>query len=146
MAAAHDHGMTRTAVWPCLVYRDAPAAIAFLRDAFGFEPRAVYRREGAPEIVEHAELRWPGGGGVMLGTHAKDDRPFSQRAPGTGVTYVVCDDVESLHARAIAAGATALRPLEDQSYGSRDFAVRDPEGNIWSFGTYAGHEGEPVDG
>jgi uncharacterized glyoxalase superfamily protein PhnB len=36
----------------------------------------------------------------------------------------------------VAAGGEIVRPLEDQDYGSRDFAVRDPEGNIWSFGTY----------
>jgi hypothetical protein len=40
------------------------------------------------------------------------------------------------HARAVAHGAEIVLELEDQSYGSRDYAARDPEGNLWSFGTY----------
>jgi uncharacterized glyoxalase superfamily protein PhnB len=40
----------------------------------------------------------------------------------------------------MAAGATLLRALNDTSYGSREFAVKDPEGNRWSFGTYRGAE------
>lgn len=43
-----------------------------------------------------------------------------------------------IHARAVAAGATMVRELVETDYGSLDFAVRDPEGNIWSFGTYRG--------
>ena len=46
---------------------------------------------------------------------------------------------DELYARATAAGAEVLAPLYDTDYGSRDFAVRDPEGNRWSFGTYRGH-------
>jgi uncharacterized glyoxalase superfamily protein PhnB len=44
--------------------------------------------------------------------------------------------VDSLHDTAAAAGAEIVLPPTDQDYGSRDFAARDPEGNIWSFGTY----------
>ena len=40
--------------------------------------------------------------------------------------------------RAVAAGAEVFHELEDQDYGSRDFAVKDPEGNLWNFGTYTG--------
>ncbi|HEY8339318.1 MAG TPA: VOC family protein [Egibacteraceae bacterium] len=133
-----DSTTAAAAVWPVLSYRDAPAAIAFLRDAFGFEERAVYTRDGDDRVVEHAELRWPSGGGVMLGTAAKDDSPFGRRRPGNDAVYLVCDDPDALYARATAAGAEVVRALSDTSYGSREFAVRDPEGNLWSFGTYAG--------
>jgi uncharacterized glyoxalase superfamily protein PhnB len=51
---------------------------------------------------------------------------------------VVTDDPDGLFARATSAGATVLRELYDTDYGSRDFAVIDPEGNHWSFGTYRG--------
>jgi uncharacterized glyoxalase superfamily protein PhnB len=74
----------------------------------------------------------------MLGTAGKDDSPFGQRTPGNDAVYVVCDDPDALFARATAAGAEVVRGLADESYGSRGFTVRDPEGNIWSFGTYAG--------
>jgi uncharacterized glyoxalase superfamily protein PhnB len=127
-----------SAVWPCLSYEDAPAAIEFLTAAFGFERRAVYTADGRPEVVEHAELRWPLGGGVMLGTAGKDDSAFGRRLPGNDSVYVVCEDPDALFARAAAAGAELVRELRDEDYGSRGFTVRDPEGTIWSFGTYAG--------
>ena len=128
----------RTQVWPTLVYHDARGALAFLADAFGFEERAVYARDGAPEVIEHAEMGWPGGGGIMLGTAGKDESAFGRRPAGAGSVYVVCDDPDGLFARATAAGAEVVRGLRDEDYGSRGFSVRDPEGNLWSFGTYAG--------
>jgi uncharacterized glyoxalase superfamily protein PhnB len=131
-----------TSVWPILSYRDAPAAIAFLAAAFGFEARAVHAREGDPSVIEHAELSWPPGGGIMLGTAGKDDSPFGRRTPGNDSVYVVCDDPDGLFSRATAAGAEVVRGLVDEDYGSRGFTVRDPEGNLWSFGTYSGAPGE----
>jgi uncharacterized glyoxalase superfamily protein PhnB len=127
------------AVWPVLSYRDARAAIAFLTTAFGFEERAVYARDGDPTIVEHAELRWPLGGGIMFGSSGKDDSPFGMRIPGNDSVYVVCRDPDALYERATAAGAEVVRGLVDEDYGSRGFTVRDLEGNLWSFGTYTGH-------
>jgi uncharacterized glyoxalase superfamily protein PhnB len=91
-------------------------------------------------VIEHAELGWPRGGGVMLGTAGKDDSEFGRRAPGNDSVYVVCDDPDALFARAQSAGAEVVRPLRDEDYGSRGFTVRDPEGTLWSFGTYRGHE------
>jgi uncharacterized glyoxalase superfamily protein PhnB len=48
----------------------------------------------------------------------------------------VTDDPDALHQRAVAAGAPIVRELSDTDYGSREFAARDLEGNLWSFGTY----------
>jgi uncharacterized glyoxalase superfamily protein PhnB len=56
---------------------------------------------------------------------------------------VVTDEPDALHDRAVAAGAEVVAPLHDTDYGSRDFAVRDPEGNLWSFGTYRGEPRTP---
>ncbi len=127
-----------TAVWPIFAFRDARAAVTFLVDAFGFEERALYARDDDPSIVEHGELRWPTGGGIMFGSAGKDDSPFGRRAPGNHSVYVVCDDPDALFERATAAGAEVVGGLTDQPYGSREFTVRDPEGNLWSFGTYRG--------
>jgi uncharacterized glyoxalase superfamily protein PhnB len=127
-----------THIWPTFTYEDAPAAMAFLHDAFGFEQVACYTREGDPSIVEHAQMRWPLGGGIMLGSASRDEGPFSARKTGNDAVYVVCDDPDGLCARATGAGAELIRGLADEDYGSRGFSVRDPEGNIWSFGTYAG--------
>jgi uncharacterized glyoxalase superfamily protein PhnB len=132
---------TTTYVWPILTFSDARAAMRFLTEAFGFEEAAVYAREGDDSAVEHGELRWPLGGGIMFGTAGKDDSPFGRREPGNDSVYVVCGDADVLFARATAAGAEVVRGLVDEDYGSRGFTVRDPEGNLWSFGTYAGTGG-----
>ncbi len=129
---------TPPTVWPILTFRNARAAADFLVKAFGFEVRGIYGREDDPSIVEHGELRWPLGGGVMFGSAGKDDGPFGTRLPGNDSVYVVCDDPDALFARATAAGAEVVRGLKDEDYGSRGFSVRDPEGNVWSFGTYRG--------
>ena len=127
-----------TAVWPILAFSDARAAIDFLVEAFGFEHRAAYAREDDPSVIEHAELRWPLGGGIMCGTAGKDDSPFGRRTPGNDSVYVVCDNPDALFEQATSRGAEVVRGLADEDYGSRGFTVRDPEGNLWSFGTYRG--------
>jgi uncharacterized glyoxalase superfamily protein PhnB len=127
---------TRTIVWPTLRYRDAQAAITFLVEAFGFEKTAVYTGKDE-SIVDHAELRWPGGGGVMLGS-ARPESAIAALPPGAGSIYIVVDDPDALYARAKAAGATFALDLHDEDYGSREFTARDPEGVFWSFGTYPG--------
>ncbi len=127
-------------VWPTLRARDARALIRFLVEAFGFEETVVY---GDGDRVAHAQLTWPPGGGIMLGSAPEpgsgdpgnDAWPLR---PGSFGAYVVTDEPDALFARATGAGATVLRELHDTDYGSRDFAVRDPEGNRWSFGTYRG--------
>jgi uncharacterized glyoxalase superfamily protein PhnB len=118
-------------VWPTLIARDPRALITFLVDALGFEETVVYA-EG--DQVHHAELAWPPGGGIMLG-----QADPGSAGPGTLRTYTVCDDPDTLFKRAVDHGATVVRELTDQDYGSREFSVRDPEGNQWSFGTYRGH-------
>jgi uncharacterized glyoxalase superfamily protein PhnB len=126
--------MSETMIWPSVRYSDAHAAIQFLIDAFGFERVAVYE---TGDRVDHAELRWPAGGGVMLGSTSRDDSSIADLPAGTGSVYVVTDDVEGLFKRACAAGATVVREPRDESYGT-GFTVRDPEGVFWSFGTYRG--------
>ena len=120
--------------WPCLTYVDAPAAIRFLVDVLGFSQRAAYPGDDGREIA-HAELRWPEGGGVMLGSPRTKGPDVP---PGTGLVYVQTDDPDAVHARAVAAGADVVQPLTEMEYGSRECAVRDPEGVVWSFGTYGG--------
>lgn len=122
-------------VWPTLRARDAPKLIAFLVDALGFE-EALVIRDG--DRVHHAELAWPPGGGVMLGSERDEPTDPWKLAPGSFGGYAVTDDPAGLYARAVAAGADVIRELHDTDYGSREFAVRDPEGNLWSFGTYRG--------
>jgi uncharacterized glyoxalase superfamily protein PhnB len=127
-------------VWPALRARDARGLIRFLVDAFGFVENVAWgdRPDGGGDVVVHAQLDWPEGGGIMLGSarESPDDRWPVQ--PGTAGCYVVTGDPDAVHSRAVAAGAEITDPLHDTDYGSREFGARDPEGNRWSFGTYRG--------
>lgn len=127
-----------TNVWPCINYRDAHAAIDWLKDAFGFDATLVVPGDES-RPVPHAELRTPGGGGIMLGSATEGDDPFGSLPTGVTAVYVVVDDPDAVFARCTAAGAEVVRPLADETdYEQRGFTVRDPEGNVWSFGTYPG--------
>jgi uncharacterized glyoxalase superfamily protein PhnB len=123
-------------VWPGFRCRDSLGLIKFLVDAFGFESTLVVADGG---VVHHAELRWPLGGGVMCSdTREAEDELHAQLPTGPVSIYVVCDDPDALFERARSHGAEVLQGLKDEDYGSRGFTVRDPEGNVWNFGTYRG--------
>ena len=123
-------------VWPTLRANDARALIRFLVDVVGFEETAVY---GEGDVIDHAELSWPLGGGVMFGSDRETDSNDTGPTPaGTFSAYVVVDEPDALCARIRAGGAEVIVDLHDTDYGSRDFAIRDPEGNRWYFGTYRG--------
>lgn len=133
--------MTNTAEnlsWPCLSYRDAHAAIEVLKDAFGFEATLVVPGDETRPVA-HAELRLPNGAGVMLGSHAPGDDPFASKPAGAASVYLVVEDPDALFTKATAAGCEVVRPLQDETdYEQRAFTVSDPEGNLWTVGTYAG--------
>lgn len=120
-------------------YRDAPAAIDWLCRVFGFERHAVY--EGPNGTIAHAELSL-GGGMILLGS--MNDTPFARliRQPDeiggmeTRSVYLRVDDADEVYRRAKAAGAEIVLELEDAGYGGRGFTCRDPEGRLWSVGTY----------
>jgi uncharacterized glyoxalase superfamily protein PhnB len=126
----------RPTIFPALRYRDADAALAWLKEAFGFSEQAVHRdADGRPA---HVELRL-GAGLVMFGQYRDDGWLGGARPDPLASTlsiYVVVEDPDAHHARALAAGARIVRELTDESYGSREYSARDLEGNLWSFGTY----------
>lgn len=122
-------------IWPCINYVDAPAAIDFLTRAFGFVAHAVHR-DGSR--VVHAELLFPEGGGIMLGSAARDGTAFERLPPGASAVYVATDAPSGLYTRATKIGAKVIRELRRAPLGGSDFIVEDPEGNVWSFGDYRG--------
>jgi uncharacterized glyoxalase superfamily protein PhnB len=126
-------------VYPTYTYRDARAAIDWLSRAFGFEAVAVHPPEGGQ--VAHAELALDGAV-IMLGSEGAGD-PRVHCPPGSGATYVATDDIDRLFERAVAVGAEVVRAPGDTDHGSREFSVRDSEGNIWSFGTYRAQVARP---
>jgi uncharacterized glyoxalase superfamily protein PhnB len=130
--------MTETApgtatFYASLLYEDADAAIEWLERVLGCERREVHRDESGG--IAHAELSF-GGSIVMLGSAGVGREPFRSIPAGDRLLYCAVDDVDRLHDRAVASGAEIALPLTDTDYGSRDFTVRDLEGNLWAFGTY----------
>jgi uncharacterized glyoxalase superfamily protein PhnB len=123
-------------IFPALRYRDPEAAIEFLKRTFGAGEQVVYRRDDGS--IQHAQLELEGQL-IMLG-QASGEGWLAGEPPNplasTISLYVVVSDPDGHHARAVAAGANVVRELEDMEYGSREYGVRDLEGNLWSFGTY----------
>jgi uncharacterized glyoxalase superfamily protein PhnB len=124
-------------VWGTFQAQDALAMIEFLA-GLGFEKTAVYAGDDDPAVVHHAQLDWPEGGGVMFGSHKPPGPGVWSRPTGGASFYVVTADPRAVHARAQALGADILRAPSETDYGSVEFALADPEGNHWSFGTYPG--------
>ena len=130
---------TTATIVPSLRYRDAPAAIDWLCRAFGFERHLVV--QGAGGTVDHAQLVF-GNGMIMLGSAPADEPepPRAGRDPtgaaGWKSPYVIVDDVDAHCDRAVAEGARLVMSPADQDYGGRLYSCRDPEGNIWNFGSY----------
>jgi uncharacterized glyoxalase superfamily protein PhnB len=127
-------------VWPILHYHDTGRVLEFLVHAFGFhETLAVADDDG--DII-HAELAWPGGGAIVFGSTKHTGGVHGEMRPGTNACYVVADDIDAVHQRASAAGAEIIQPPHETTFGSgvatRAFTARDPEGNLWTFGTYRG--------
>ena len=123
-------------LYPTLRCRDEEAMMRWLKDVVGFTERVVYRNEDG--VVQHAELAF-GSSILMLGQCRDDEYGRLVGAPEgrrTNSLYVAVNDPDALHARAKAAGSKIEMELRDTDYGSRDFACRDPEGNLWNFGTY----------
>jgi uncharacterized glyoxalase superfamily protein PhnB len=125
-------------VIPTLRYHDAPKAIAWLGEAFGFEPHLVVEGEG--NTIEHAQLTF-GEGMIMLGSVRENDygdlvTTVKDVGRPTAAAYVIVDDVDAHAQRAREAGAEVVLEPEDQDYGGRLYTCRDLEGNVWSFGSY----------
>jgi len=124
---------------PLMRYRDLAAALEWLQEAFGFERQvAVSDSDGA---VIYAQMTY-GTSMLMLGAVRDTDLDNLMRQPDevggieTQSCYVVIEDADAHHARAVAAGAEVLLGLKSDGLGRRGYSCRDPQGHIWSFGTY----------
>lgn len=123
----------KPSMFPGLRYKDAQKAVRWLGEAFGLEQHFVV--PGPEDTIAHAQLKF-GNGVVMLGSAPKKPDPGSPIDSWTHGIYVHVEDIEAHYERAVAAGARIVRELEDTEYGSREYSAEDPEGNLWSFGTY----------
>ena len=94
---------------------------------------------GDSGTIAHAQLGF-GNGMIMLGS-ARDDAfgklikpPKALGGTGSQGSYVVVEDADKHYARAVA--AEVVMEIQDQDYGGRGYSCRDPEGHVWSFGSY----------
>lgn len=126
---------------PCLRYRNAPAAVVWLCDVFGFVQHAVYTNDDG--TIAHAELTL-GNGMVMLGSVLEIEtewgelikQPDELGGAETQSPCLVVADADIVYARAKASGAKIVLEIEDKDYGGRGFSCYDLEGHLWTIGTY----------
>jgi len=122
-------------ITPYLIVTDGAGAIAFYQRVFGAKLRM--RLDGPGGRIGHAELEI-GDSLVMLA----DEHPeMGALAPptigGTPVgLHLYLEDVDAVAAKAVAAGATLKRPVENQFYGDRLGSIIDPFGHLWHIATH----------
>ena len=127
-------------VTPYLIVDRAAEAIRWYGEAFG---ATEVLRLPMGDKIGHAEIRI-GDSHVMLSDEWPDYGKLGPRARGgaTGSLMIYLADVDAAFARAIAAGATVERPVEDQFYGDRSGTVVDPFGHSWTLATHVEDLGE----
>ncbi|TYC63241.1 glyoxalase [Rhodobacterales bacterium] len=123
-------------IYPTFRFTDAEAVLKWLAEAFGFVEHAAYRDEQGAII--HAEMAF-GSAMIMFGQAREDAFAEIVGQPigaGGKAVYLAVDDADAMFAKATGAGAEIVQGLTERDYGSREFICRDPEGNVWSIGTY----------
>lgn len=138
-AARASSGGGAGGIWAAITSNDAHRMIRFAVEVLGFTEQIVVAGDRPGEVV-HSQLTWPEGGTVQVGSAHRDGNQFSERPVGGQSLYVVTADPQAVYDRCVAAGVSIIREMETPDYdpGGSGFAIRDHEGNLWSFGTYAG--------
>jgi PhnB protein len=122
-------------VTPYLAVRNAKAAVDFYQLAFGAE--LALKLTMPDGSLAHAEIRIGDSHVMMAEENAEWGNTSPQTLGGSPVSFMVyVPDVDAAFARALAAGCTQVRPVEDQFYGDRTGTLKDPFGFQWSIGTH----------
>lgn len=122
-------------ITPYITVRSAVAALDFYKTAFGAVEIMRFEMPGGG--VAHAEIQI-GDSKVMLGDENPD---FGNKSPQTlggtpGGLCIYVADCDAVFAKALAAGATVMKPMADQFYGDRSGTVIDPFGHAWTIATH----------
>lgn len=129
----------KAAIIPTLRYKNARAAVDWLKSAFRFEEHLVVPGDG--DKIVHAQLTL-GNGMIMLGSSSDDDFGRLQKPPSSLVgpvfqsPYIVIADIDEHYEHAVAAGASIAMPLRAEDYGGKSYSCWDLEGHLWNFGSY----------
>ncbi|GAA0472748.1 Dot/Icm type IV secretion system effector PhnB [Parasphingorhabdus litoris] len=117
-----------------LTVDDAAAAIDFYKEAFGAEE---VMRMPMGDKIGHADILI-GDSHIMLADEFPDMDKLGPKARGgsTSSLMIYVENVDAAFDKAVAAGATAVRPVEDQFYGDRSGWVKDPFGHEWTLSTH----------
>ncbi|SFW36933.1 VOC family protein [Nitrosovibrio sp. Nv17] len=121
---------------PYLAIEGASRAIEFYRQAFG--ATELFRFATPDGRIGHAELAI-GDSRIMLSDGCSGEGGLAHPRFGAAVPvglYLYVDDVDAVFARALQAGATAVRPVQDQFYGDRSGTLADPFGHVWFVATH----------
>ena len=124
---------------PTMRYKDAPAAIEWLCNAFGLKKHLVV--PGENDTIAHAQLSF-GNAMIMLGSENDNEYGNLVRTPNalnginTQAPYIIVEEIDEHYNRAIAAGAKIVLDIKDEDYGGRGYSCKDPEGHLWNFGSY----------
>lgn len=143
--------MNAVSIIPYLIYKDAPKAIEWLCNAFNFERHLVI--PGQNGMISHAELKLDGIMIMLSSFTINKTNEFSKllKHPSetggceTQAPYIIMEDsnLDEHYARAKAAGAKIIVDLREEDYGGRNYSCADPEGHIWSFGSYNPWKNKP---
>ncbi|MEM0517576.1 MULTISPECIES: VOC family protein [Aequorivita] len=132
--------MSKFGAIPNLIYSDVNTAVSFIKTAFGFKEHKVYKNDSGN--IVHAQL--------ILGNALIMVNPFNPYTAfgkmlnlpknlngyNTQTPYFVIENIDAHYKNAIANGAEIIIEIKDESYGGRGYSCKDPEGNIWNFGSY----------
>lgn len=123
------------AITPYLIVKNAASAIEFYRNAFDAEE--LMRLDVPGGMIGHAELQI-GDSRIMLADEHPEMNAFAPPSPGgSGVGLCLyVPNVDEVFARAVDAGASVQRPVQDQFYGDRSGMVTDPFGHAWTIATH----------
>jgi uncharacterized glyoxalase superfamily protein PhnB len=125
---------------PTMVYKDANAGLDFLTKALGFTEHFVYRDD--KNNLQHAELTL-GNAMIMISPHNTESvfgkligPPAAANGLNTQTAYFIIEEIDAHYKNAKANGAKIIIDIKDEDYGGRGYSCKDPEGYIWSFGSY----------
>ena len=122
-------------VTPYLIVDDGAAALDFYQKAFSASE--MFRMQGPDGKIAHAEIKI-GDSPIMLADEYPDMQALSPKTLN-GTAIGIClyvEDCDAMFDRAVAAGATVMKPLTDEFYGDRSGTVADPFGHKWTISTH----------
>jgi uncharacterized glyoxalase superfamily protein PhnB len=132
--AIQTSGVRQQSIWASVVSDDARSLCDWLL-ALGFTEDLEIPGE-SDGAIHHSQLDWPEGGRILVSSTGERPTPC---LPGTSSLHVVTADPDAVLAKALAADAAVVHEMVDHSeYPSRDFTITDPDGNHWTFATFAG--------